>query len=136
MSKIAQFQERLGQTKKWLAEAGFNAEQNIAFDFPEVIAKVKAWYPANPARADHLLAKAARQLRGEAVDKPGAPYRRILLRTNDTVELVKIAGGEAVGTQSYKITVSGPDHVSLSALGEGDDLVLVVKSEDKDNGNA
>ncbi len=129
MSKLATFQSRLSQTKIWLTEAGFNPAQNTAFDFPGVVVRVREWYPVQPSRANHLLAKAARQLRGEAApnDLGGRKYSKLELRTGDEVELVRIAGGEATGTESYKVAVSGADGATLTANGEHDDLHLVKR---------
>jgi len=130
MSKLAIFQTRLSQTKTWLTEAGFDPAANTAFDFPNVVARVREWYPVQPSRANRLLAKAARQLRGETVpnDLGGRNYSKLTLRTGDEVELVRIAGGEATGAESYKVTVSGADGATLTANGEHDDLHLAKRS--------
>jgi len=130
MSKLATFQTRLSQTKIWLTEAGFNPAENTAFDFPDVVARVREWYPAHPSRANHLLAKAARQLRGAVApnDLGGRNFSKLTLRTGDEVELVRIADGEATGSESYKVAVSGADGAALTAIGNHDDFHLVKRS--------
>lgn len=130
MSKLATFKARLSQTKIWLTEAGFDPATHTGFDFPDVVARVREWYPKQPARATHLLTKAARQLRGQAIpnDLGGRNYSKLTLRTGDKVELVRIAGGEAAGAESYKVSVSGADGATLTANGEHDDLHLAKRS--------
>lgn len=130
MSKLATFQSRLSQTKIWLTEAGFNPAQNTAFDFPDVVVRVREWYPVQPSRASHLIAKAARQLRGAVAtnDLGGRTHSKLTLRTGDEVELVRIAGGEAAGAESYKVAISGADGAALTAIGNHDDFHLVKRS--------
>ena len=74
MSQTSEYHKRIGIVKRWLREAGWQPADS-AFDYSDIRARaVRRWYNANPSRADQLIAKSARLLRGEAVQiKGGRP---------------------------------------------------------------
>src|SRR3990167_986225 len=79
MSQTSEYRKRIEAVKRWLKAAGWQPAATD-FDYSPIRARaVKHWYAANPSRADSLVAKAARILRGEAVQikggRPPAPAR-------------------------------------------------------------
>jgi len=79
MSQTSEYHKRIEIVKRWLNAAGWQPA-TTDFDYsPICVRAVKRWYTANPSRADHLVAKSARILRGEAVQirggRPPAPAR-------------------------------------------------------------
>jgi len=71
MSQTSEYQKRIEIVKRWLREAGWQSADG-AFDYSALRARaVKRWYSANPSRADQLIAKTARLMRGDAVQTAG-----------------------------------------------------------------
>jgi len=74
MTQTSEYSKRIKLVQRWLKASGWKPDAD--FDYSPITARAKRrWYAANPARAETLVAKAARLLRGEAVQISGGRPR-------------------------------------------------------------
>lgn len=63
--------QRLAAVQRWLLAEGWTTTATT-FDYAPIVARASKWY-ADKRRAESLVAKAARRLRGDAVREAGRP---------------------------------------------------------------
>lgn len=123
--------KRVEFAKALLLKRGFTPEQSGAGLIVDELVRKFGYADRRQARV--LEAKAARLLRGDAVEgmtEPGRPRTIEVLRHGDVVELLRCAGGGMVGSEAYLVVINGGQTWLTSE--ESDDYLLRKIRHDTD----
>jgi hypothetical protein len=99
---------RVEHAQRMLIARGWTPEQSASGLIADDL--VREFGYADRRTARRLEAKAARLLRGEAIDAgPGRPREIAALRAGEEIELITVVDGEVIGARRYCVEISGSE---------------------------